>query len=168
MKKIPLDTVLQYWRKHQAQTPDDMFCSLRKLYAKQHAMIGYLMKAEGDSFNEAEHQTMYYVGSFIVYVMMQEFPAIPAVPEDLMLEARKLNVSLLGYLGSEERPEDVLISMNDIIDAHPQSDLLRFILEILMRDPEVQRSVREQKVWYLFAHLKIVIDAMGKATPPTN
>ena len=164
-EKIPLDTVLRYWRKHQAQTPDDMFCSLRKLYAQQHAMMGYLMNAEGDSFNEAEHQMMYYIGSFIVGVMMQEFPAIPAAPEDLMLKARELNVSLLGYLGSEEEPENIRISMDDIIDTHPQSDLLRFVVEILMRDPEAQRSVREENVWYLFAHLKIVIDVMGKAIP---
>ena len=168
MKKIPMDTVAKYWREHQDQTPDDTFCSLRKLHDQQYAMMGYLMKAEGDSLNEAEHQMMYYVGSFIVGVMMREFPAIPAVPENLMLKARELNISLLGYLESEERPQDFCISMNGIIDAHPQSDLLRFIMEILMRDPTIQRSVREEKVWHLFAHLKIVIDAMAKAIPEFN
>ncbi len=162
MKKIPIDTVLQYWQKHQAQTPDDILCSLRKLYEQQHAMMDYLRKAEGESLNEAEHQMMYYLGAFIVYVMMQEFPTIPAVPEDSMLKARELNVNMLGYLGSNE-PEDIHNLMDNIIDGHPQADLLRFILEILMRDPQMQKSVRDEKAWYIFAHLKIVIDALGNS-----
>lgn len=160
MRKIPIDSVKEYWRRHQARTPDDIFSALHKLHDQQYAMMGYLMKAEGDSFNEAERETLYYLGTFIVYVMMQEFPEILPVPEDAMVKARELNVDLLGYLGSE-LPDNFRSSLDGIVAVHPQSDLLGFILKMLMYDPAMLKSVREEKVCYLFTHLKIVIDAMG-------
>lgn len=128
-------------------------------------MMCYLMKVEGDALNEAEHQMMYYIGTFILEVVMGEFPAIPEVPEQEMLKAQDLNVSMLGFLGSEERPENFRGSMDEIIDTHPQSNLLRFVVEFLMRDPACQSDVREENVWILFAHLKIVLDALGNTKP---
>lgn len=163
--KIPHSTILTYWHKHQTRVPDDIYQSLRKLHNQQYPMMCYLMKAEGDGLNEAEHQMMYYIGTFILEVVMGEFPTIPQVPEEVMLQARELNVSMLGFLGSEDRPQNFRSSMDDIIDTHPQSDLLRFVVEFLMRDPACQESVREENVWILFAHLKIVLDALGNTKP---
>ena len=165
LPKIPHPTILTYWHRYQTRGPEDIQRSLKKLYDQQYPMMVYLMKAEGDSLNEAEHQMMYYLGTFIVEVVMGEFPTIPQVPEEMMAQARELNVNMLVFLGSEDRPENFHDSMNDIIDAHPQSDLLRFVVEYLMRDPACQESVREESVWILFGHLKIVIDALIRTNP---
>ena len=111
---------------------------------------------------------MYYLGSFIVRVMMGEFPAIPAVPEEVMIKARELNLSMLRFLGTEERPENFSNLIDDIIAAHPQPDLLRHVFDLLARDPHCRKGVRDENVWILFAQCKIVIDALGKANPCLN
>ena len=108
---IPLPTIQNYWHEQQGHRPDEIFSALRKLHDQQYPIMVYLMKAEGDGLNEPEHQMMYYLGGLIVGVMMAEFPAIPEVPEAAMVEARELNVSMLGFLGSQERPEQFCMDL---------------------------------------------------------
>lgn len=164
MKKIPHEVVENYWLRINTKFDEgEIFRVLKGLYDRQQLIMMYLMVADKNSLNESEHQMLYYLGSFVVQVMLGESPETPEVTEEAWEKARGSNLKMLEFLASEDKAENFRRSMDDVIEANNQADLFRYVVELLMNDPECQRSIREENVWRLFTHLKIVIDCLDKA-----
>ena len=166
MKKIPIETIEEYWLKINTQSDEGViFTKLKYLYDRQPLLMGYLMFADKGSLNEDERQMMYYLGSFIVHVMLHESPLIPEVSEEAWEKTRGSNLRMLEFVASEDSAENFRRSMDDVLEAGTQPDLLRFALDLLMYDQQCQRSIREENVFRVFAHLKIAADCLDKAAP---
>jgi len=69
---------------------------------------------------------------------------------------------MMEFLGSEAGAENSYRTMVDIIETHNQSRLFGWVVGHLMENPLYHASVREENVWRLFVHLKIVTDCLDK------
>lgn len=164
MKKISIAIIQRYWEEVNTQTDEGViYRNLKLLNDQQPLIMVYLMVADKDSLNEEERQLLYFLGSFIAHVMLREsrFQPIAEVKEEQWEKARHTNIKLLEFLASEDKPENFFKSMDMVINASPQTDLLRFMTGLLMDDP-LCRSAREENVWRLFTHLKVVMDALDQ------
>ena len=164
MKRIPLHNIEVYWKQVNTQSNEgEIFNTLKKLYDEQSLIMSYLTVADKESLDENERQMLYYLGSFVVHVMLSESASLAEVSIEEWERVRSSNLKMLQFLASEDKAENFVRSMNDVIEASNQSELFRFVADRLMHDPHCQSSVREENVWRVFAHLKIVIDALDKA-----
>lgn len=164
IKKVPVEAVGKYW--HAINSKQDhaaVYRNLKELHVNQPLIMTYLMVAEKNIMNEDERQALYYLGGFAARVLFDELAPIPEVTENEWDQARELNLKMIGFIGSELTPEDFIRSLQDVIITHRQSDLLAFVTELLMRDPLFARVIREDNVWRIFTHLKVVIDCLDKA-----
>lgn len=55
MHKIPLETVLKYWRSKDRQSEMEIYQTLKPLHLRQPLLMQYLQVADQDVLNEAEH-----------------------------------------------------------------------------------------------------------------
>lgn len=167
MKKIPAETAAKGWLEINAQSDQSVIAdNLRGLYGRQPLLMTYLTVADKESLNEDERQMLYYLGSFVVRIMMAECPQALEVTEEQWQKARETNLAMLKFLSSENDAQNFRQSMDDVINAHHQSELFRLAVEILMRDPLCRQTIREENAWKLFTHLKIIIDCLDKAASP--
>ncbi len=167
MRTIPLETVLKYWRGKNGQNESDIYQTLKPLHLRQPLLMQYLRVADQDVLNEAEHQTLYFLGSLAVQVMLEEFLQVREVTEEQWERVRFENLALLERV--EETKEDPKIFkdfMDETMSAHHQMDLFAFVGYALINDPGFNNDVRPENVWRLFIHLKIVVDCLDEAAMP--
>ena len=135
MNRIILETIEKYWRKINAQSDEGViFEVLKELYDRQPLLMTYLTVADKNSLNEDERQMMYYLGSFVIHLMLHESSTIAEVTEEEWEKVRRSNLRMLEFVASEDSPKNFRRSMDDVIDTHNQTDLLRFILDLVMND----------------------------------
>lgn len=167
MHKIPLETVVKYWRGKGGQDEMDIYQTLKPLHLRQPLLMQYLRVADQDVLNEDEHQTLYYLGSLVVQVMLEESLQIREVTEDQWERARWENLVLLERVEeTKEDPEIFKDFMDEMMSTHHQMDLFTFVGYALMNDPGLSGSIRPENVWRLFIHLKIVVDCLDEAAMP--
>ena len=156
---ISADVIDKYWQRMSARTNDEIAVSLRSLHSRQPALMLYLMEADKENLADKERQYLYYLGCFIVEVMLAETPGIVKVEPDVIFTRREAGRNMLAFLGSAQSPEQFAFSMNAVIDAHPQADLFRYVVDICMENAP-SYGVRDENIWRLFAHLKITLDCL--------
>jgi len=161
MSKIPLETILTYWQQMKLTFDKEaIYVSLKNCHTSQRLLMHYLLSAEKNILNEDEIQLLYYPGSFIVDVMIKENPNLDEVKIELWEKVRESNMDMMEFLSTEEG-EGMIRSLHDVIDANPQSELLRFVTDALMHD-KTSQNIREENIWRLLTHLKIVLDCLEK------
>lgn len=161
MRRIPIETIEKYWRKTNTQSDEGViFEKLKELYDRQPLLMMYLTAADKNALNEDERQLLYYLGSFVVHVLLKESPPIAEVTEEQWEKERDTNLKMLKFVGSEDTAENFHQSMGEVLEASGQPDLLCFVQDLLMNDLQCRKIIRKENVFRVFAHLKIVADCL--------
>lgn len=163
MQRISVEKVELYWLEVNTQSDEKIIHkNLKKLYDEQLLLMTWLTVVDKDSLTEDERHMVYYLGAFVVHVMLCESPIVAEVTEQLWDQVRGTNIKMLEFLATEDSPKSLIQSMHEVIEANQQKYLLRFMVELIMNDPQCQKLIREENVWRVFSHLKIVVDCLDK------
>jgi hypothetical protein len=163
MEKITKAVIDGYWTQYGARTKaEDIHRHLEELHKRQPLLMEYAMLAEKDGLQDSEREILYYLSGFCIDVITSEFRQIPEISAGECDSSRKANIDMLGFLMTEYDADYFVGSLNNIIEANPQPDLLRFIVQYLMKDKYCQTHIRAEKVWIVFTHIKIIIDCLAK------
>ncbi len=161
---IPPETIAASWNRLNLLPKDAFYPDLKRLHQRQPLLMRYLQLTDEDekALNEKERQMLYYLGMFVVKVMLDEYPNLPEVTPELLTKVQDSNIEMLKFIEAEETADGHLDSVAEVIMANPQAPLLGTVYYALMNDPVFTEGVREENVWQLFVRLKIALDCLNK------
>jgi len=161
MEPISSEIVERTWRK-MSTMPLKEFLKLVSLMQKQQPFVLVYLSAVGHKiFNQDEQEQMLYLGAVIWRIMLQGNKPLIKVTGDILDEAEKENIKMLEYLadGSET---DFIDTTKKIINNYPQSEVLKYVVEALMEEPEEEYPIRDESKGYMLIYLKTIIDCFNR------
>lgn len=161
MDLISLEVVERTWRK-MSTMPLKEFLKLVNLMKKQQPFVLVYLSAVGHKmFNQDEQEHLLYLGAVIWQIMLQGNKPLTKITGDTLDEAEKANMEMLEYLadGSET---DFMNTTKKIINSYLQPEVLKYVVEALMEEPEEGYLIRDESKGYMFIYLKTIIDCFNR------
>jgi len=157
MDHIPSEIVEATWKRMAAMSLRDAR-RVAKLFEKQQPMVvSYLLTVDTDILNQDERQLLFYLGTAIWQMMSQGKTSLPKVTEDVLDKAEDRNIKMAEYLLGETG-SGFVAATKMIIGGYRQAEVLRYVVEALMEEPEEGCIIRDKNLGIMFLDLKTVID----------
>jgi hypothetical protein len=90
-------------------------------------------------------------------MMLQGKTPLPKVTEDVLDKAEDRNIKMAEYLQGETE-SGFVGATKTIISSYEQPEVLRYVVEALMEEPEKGCIIRDKNLGIMFLDLKTVID----------
>lgn len=157
MDMISAETVEKTWRRVASLSPRSAPKLIQRMTREQPLILAYLMAVDNDIFNGDERQLLLYLGVVVWQMMSQGTQPLPTITEEILDQAEARNMKMAEYLQGEtedgfERAAELIISN------YGQPEVLRYVVEALMEEPEEERVIQDQNKGIMFLDLKTVID----------
>ena len=157
MERITSEIVEATWKRMAAMSRREAQ-RLAKLFQKQQPIVvSYLLAVDSDILNSDERQLLFYLGTAVWQMMSQGKTPLPAVTEDILYKAEDTNIKMAEYLQGETE-SGFVGATETIISNHRQPEVLRYVVEALMEEPEEGCVIRDDNLGIMFLDLKTVID----------
>ncbi len=164
MKPIPYDLVENTWRAVSVMAPEEAQKSMQAMGEEQPMLLAYLMAAEDENFNEEERGLFVYIGFVVWRIMSEGGGAAPVINEERIERAEAGNLKMLEYLEGETEA-DFAQTVETLSNSYNQREVLRYVVEALMEEPEEGEFFREENKGLAMLHLKTVIDCLDQSSP---
>ncbi|GJQ57774.1 MAG: hypothetical protein D8M57_00850 [Candidatus Scalindua sp. AMX11] len=162
MNPISVDIVETTWNSIAETSEDTASEMVTRMGEQQPLILAYLMEAGEDELNQEEREHLLYLGIVVWQIMLQGSTTPPMINEEILEGVEELNIKMLEYVEGEP-DSDFVDTIQKIINSYNQPEVLRYIVEALMEDPEEEESIiREENIGLLFIYLKTVIDCFDK------
>ncbi len=159
---ISFESVTQTVEKISAMTIEQTQTLAMQMSEEQPYVLVYLLTAcENEAFTNDESELFFFVGSVLWQVMRQNPNGKRQISEKNILNATKVNESLLKKMATDSEGDFFSVSEKIVLNS-PEPEVLRYITDSLMEeDDEIldKPSFRDDKLGVAFLHLKIVLDA---------
>lgn len=157
---ISADTVNETWQR-MAETPEaEIPFMIDEFTGEQPAVLAYLLAADPDVFNEEEREAVFYIGLVTWQIMKQSRRQLQAVSEERLFQIEDENYEFLDILSSDTEA-DFLSATLDMIENHPEPEVLRYLIEAVMEDDEPDDpGFRDDVKGMAFIYLKIALEAL--------
>lgn len=156
-RRIPADVVDRTWV-HMAEMPVSNAGALMDAMGKaQPNVLAYLLAVDHDILNQDERELLLYLGVVVWQIMSKGLRRLHRVTQKALDEAEARNMEMLGDLQkvSEAGFLDVL---RRVVESCGQPEVLRFVIEALMEEPEEGCLIRDVNTGIMMIDLKTVID----------
>ncbi|MDX2302043.1 MAG: hypothetical protein NW226_04545 [Microscillaceae bacterium] len=166
MKPIPFSFIEQASEKL-SLLPDDELENLVDQFSEQQPYLtAYLIASNEEDMHEDELELLFYLGIQVLFIAYSFVKNIPEITEQTIDEVEMDNDDLITQL-SEESDSGFQQLLEDLMDQHPQGDLLQFaFLAVTEEDEEEAELVFEDESRIsAFITLKILIDCLDRVTP---
>ncbi len=157
MEPIPADIVEKTWKRVASLSPRRAPALIERMSKEQPVILAYLLAVDHDLFNDDERQLLLYLGVVVWQIMLQGSQSLPMVTEDRLDAAEASNVKMAEYL-ERESEEGFLEATRIIIENYGQPEVLRYVVEAIMEEPEEGCVIREESKGIMLLNLKTVID----------
>jgi len=128
---------------------------------EQPLILSYLLTVDDDILNQDERELLLYLGTVVWQMMSQGETPLPEITEEILDDVEKSNLKMLESLEGES--EDGFVDVVEkIIDNYPQPEVLGYVLEALMEEPEEGGPIRDESKGIMMLDLKTVIDCFNK------
>ena len=124
----------------------------------QPEMAAYLLSAIEDDISEDENEILFLNGMIIWYATVLADVDMPRISMEAIMKADEDNEDALDALAGDGE-DDVVFDLNEIIEKHPQRELLDFAASVATEDEDIEQ---ESEI-IIFSFLKVIIDAMHQA-----
>jgi hypothetical protein len=122
-------------------------------------VLAYLLAVDHDILNQDERELLLYLGVVVWQIMSQGPHRLPRVTQKALDEAEMRNAEMLEQL--QKGPEaGSLDAARRMVDSYGQPELLRFVIEALMEEPEEGCLIRGVNTGIMMLDLKTVIDCL--------
>ena len=160
MDQITSEIVEETWKRMAAMSEREAQ-ELAKLFVKQQPVVAsYLLVVDSDVLNQDERQLLFYLGTVVWQMMSQGKTPLPTVTEDDLFRAEDTNIKMVEYLQGETESGFRQVT-ETILNSHQQPEVLRYVIEALMEEPEEGCIIRDENLGIMFLDLKTVIDCFG-------
>jgi len=161
MKPISLEVVERTWRKMSTMPLKESLELVNLMKKQQPFVLVYLLAVGHKIFNQDEQEHLLYLGMVIWQIMLQGNKQLIKVTGDILDEEERKNIKMLEYLadGSET---DFIDTTKKIINSYPQPEVLKYVVEALMEEPEEECLIRDESKGYMFIYLKTIIDCFNR------
>ncbi len=162
MNPISLDIVEKTWNVVAEISEQNASEMVNRMGEQQPLMLAYLMEAGGDELNREEREQLLYLGIVVWQIMLQGTTPPPQIDEEILEEVEGVNIKMLEYVEGEP-DSDFVDTIQKIINNYNQKEVLWYIVESLMENPEEEEGIiRDENIGLLFIYLKTVIDCFDK------
>jgi len=93
--------------------------------------------------------------------MSQGSKPLIKVTRDVLDEAEKANIKMLEYLAGESEA-GFMDTLGQVINNYPQPEVLKYVVEALMEEPEEGCLIRDENKGYILIYLKSIIDGFNR------
>ena len=133
----------------------------KKVVKQQPIIFAYLMAIGDDFLNQDEKEFLIYLGAVVCQIMSHGDTPLPKVTEETLDEVEGKNIKMVeNFEGKTEA--DFLGAVEEMVINHPQPEVLRFVVEELMEEPEEDYLIRDESKGIMFAALMTIIDCLNK------
>ena len=161
MKPIPADVVERTWKKIAETSPHKAPEIIDRMSKQQPLILTYLMAIGDELFNQDERELFVFLGIVIWQLMSQGETPLPKVTEEMIDEVEESNFKMLEYLEGESEV-DFMETTETMIENYNQQEVLRYVLESIMEEPEEDCEIREENQGLMMIYLKTVIDCFDR------
>ncbi|MCD6471788.1 hypothetical protein J7K55_01510 [Candidatus Aerophobetes bacterium] len=153
MDPIPLKVVERTWRKMSTMPLQKLPNLINFMRKQQPFVLAYLLAIGHEIFNQDEQEQLLYLGVVVWQIMSQGSKPLTKITGDALDEAEKTNMKMLEYLAGELEA-GFMDTTKKIISNYPQPEVLKYVVEALMEEPEEDYFVRDENKGYIFIYLK--------------
>ncbi|MCD6317929.1 hypothetical protein J7M02_02550 [Candidatus Aerophobetes bacterium] len=160
MDPIPLEIVERTWRKMSTMPLGEIPKLINLMRKQQPFVLAYLLAVGHEIFNQDEKEQLLYLGVVVWQMMSQGSKPLTKITKDALNEAERANIKMLEYLAGESETSFMNI-LRQVIDNYPQPEVLKYVVEALMEEPEEGCLIRDESKGYIFIYLKTIIDCFN-------
>ena len=157
MEPISVEVVDKVWKRVASISPRRAPKLIQHMTEEQPVVLAYLLAVDDDILNDDERQLLLYLGVVVWQIMSQGARPLPKVTEEILDAAETRNVKMAEYLQGETE-EGFLEATKTAIGNYSQPEVLKYVVEAIMEEPEEGCVIRDDNRGIMFLDLKTVID----------
>lgn len=157
METITSDVVEKTWKRMAAMHPAEGRELGIRMSKAQPFVQAYLLAVGERDFNPDEAALLMYLGVVVWQILDQGGRRLPQVSGDALDRAEQANTKMLEYLEGESETDFAKV-VESLLSNHNQVEVLRYVVEALMGDPEDGSDIRDENRGPMLVHLKTVVD----------
>lgn len=161
MNPIPSDVVEKTLNEMVEMSAQGAPKMIKRMTKQQPLILAYLMAVGDEIFNQDERELYVFLGVVIWQIMSQGETPLPKVTEEIIDEVEESNLKMLEYLEGESEA-DFMKTTEKILDNYNQKEVLRYVLEAIMEEPEDDCEIRDENRGIMMIYLKTVIDCFDR------
>jgi hypothetical protein len=147
------------WRQKEDMDPDEAGILVERMSNNQPNVLSYLLATGSDILDQPEREVIFYMGVLLWYVIDTLGFVIPEISLESLIETEEKNFTMLEYLAGEPESE-FLETVGKIMDSYNQSELLRYIIDKIMEEPQGDVEISENHIGVMVIYLKTFIDCI--------
>lgn len=161
MKPKSSDIVEKTWEKMGGMSPQEVPKMVNLMSKEQPLILAYLLAVDDGILNQYERQLLLYLGVVVWQIMLQGDTPLPEITEEILDDVAESNMKLLEYLEGES-DTGFADTVEMVVDNYFQPEVLKYVIEALMEEPEEGCLIREENKGIMMLDLKTVIDCFNK------
>lgn len=161
MDVISADVVETTWKEMAAGSVADARKWADRMTKDQPFVLAYLLAVGERDFNPDEAQLLVYLGTVVWQIFDRSGQQLAEVSGDVLDRTEENNAKMLEYLDGESETGFVE-AVRGLLDGYNQVEVLRYVINALMEEPEEGCDIRGDSVGPMFVHLKTVIDCFDR------
>jgi hypothetical protein len=162
MNPIPSEVVEKTWKRVGSMSPLQGQKMINEMSKQQPVILAYLLAAGDDLLNQDERELLLYLGVVVWQIMIQGNNApLPKVTEKALDKAERKNMKMLERFAGKAF-DQMEKGVEAMFRNYNQREVLKYVVEALMEDPEEGCFIREENKGIMMVFLKTVIDCFDR------
>lgn len=161
MNPIPAEVVEKTWKRVAGTSLQEVPETIDRMTKEQPVILAYLLAVGHDIFNQDERELLFFLGMVIWQIMSQGTTRLPKITEKTIDEVEESNFKMLEYLEGESETGFVE-SVEGMLENYNQREVLGYVMEALMEEPEEGCLIREENKGLMMIYLKTVLDCFDR------
>jgi hypothetical protein len=159
-----IEEIDQSWKQMEKLELNDVPKLVNKLGKDQPFILTYLMSTGDELLDQQEREALLFMGVMIWHIVSDFISEIPEITTDMLEDCEEKNMAMLEYLAGEPDSE-FMDTTENIMAKYHQAELLRYIIDRLMEEPDKGIELNADNVGMMVIYLKTIIDCLDAATP---
>ncbi|MFQ6003812.1 MAG: hypothetical protein ACE5KJ_08700 [Candidatus Zixiibacteriota bacterium] len=161
MNPISAEVVEKTWKRVAGTSLQEVPETIDRMTKEQPLILAYLLAVGHDIFNQDERELLFFLGMVIWQIMSQGTTRLPKITEKTIDEVEESNLKMLEYLEGESETGFVE-SVEGMLENYNQREVLGYVMEALMEEPEEGCLIREENKGLMMIYLKTVLDCFDR------
>jgi hypothetical protein len=156
--------VTQVWQEMASMPTGEVPALVEQMQAEQPALLAYLLALEGYGLPQEEFEVIFYLGIAVWQMMKRGHPRLMRASIKKLEQAEEEDTKSLEFM-EKDTEGDFLSATQAILEAYPEPEVLRYIVEALMEPDPEDVKLSDEAMGIAYLHLKIVLDALIRCRP---
>lgn len=161
MEPISSAIVEKTWKELGNMSPQAIPKIVQLMQEQQPFVLVYLLAVGDDILNQDERELLLYLGVVIWQIMSRGDTPLTKVTVADLDKAREANMEMLQYIEGESETS-LMYATEKIIGNYGQPEVLKYVVEALMEEPEEGCLIRDANKGIMMIYLKTVIDCFNR------